>query len=315
MTKTTNETNSRKKTEEQIHYENLQSFFKWVITIVGSVIAIMATVSLFFTYNNMKDNREELKQALDEAKSEIKEMVSNANITIKETKDQSNLTSNNVKFESLQTIKDLESEAQKSIIDIKDYAKSLALYETERKVSEAFNDNNIQRVIDEAAKKEIETRVIGIITSSFQQIPNFILAVDKIRAGDRKSFIYMDSIAKNSKDQVYQSMAKKVIKEKTRDYENSIQDVESLTMIEFLKMELSHLPVNMWNFNPTIDATEAGCRKLFNETKKDIEENENLNYVALDFKILRFLTNIHIPMFDFEAAKEVTYIIGIPHPK
>jgi len=64
----------------------------------------------------------------------------------------------------------------------------------------------------------------------------------------------------------------------------------------------------------TPDSTEAGCRKLFNETKTEIETDLRLQLIAVDFKLLRFLTGINIKMFDFDAAKKLQYKEGVPHP-
>jgi len=71
------------RTEEQKHYEHTKNFFYWAIGISGGLIAIIAGVSLYFTYNNMKDYKDELRTALSESKSDIKEMVSNANTILR----------------------------------------------------------------------------------------------------------------------------------------------------------------------------------------------------------------------------------------
>jgi len=62
-----------------------------------------------------------------------------------------------------------------------------------------------------------------------------------------------------------------------------------------------------------IDTTEVGCKKLFDNAKFDIEINNNLNFIALEFKVLRFLTGTKIKMFDFEAARKLQYKEGIKH--
>jgi hypothetical protein len=313
MKKTSEENNS--KTEEQIHYENLRAFFNWAISITGALIAIIVSVSLFFTYNSMKDFREELKSTLADSKAEIKEMVSNANMTLKETRDQSDNVNNIVKENSEKSIDNIENESQRSITEFKDYAKSQAISETEKRINEAFKDNNIQKVIDETAKNEIEGRVKDLVINSLKKIPDFILAVDKIRAGDRKSFCFLDSIAKNSNEAGNKNMARNIIEAKILDYENSIEEIKNLEMIGDYLLAFYNLPSSIFGYKINYDSTETSCRKLFNDMKEEVEYSNDLNMVALAFKVLRFLTNTPIRMFDFDEAKKLKYKEGIPHPQ
>ncbi len=295
-------------TEEKKHYDSLITFLKYTLGITGSSLTIIILVGIYFTYQSSTDFKQELKDNLLATKDEIKNSLSESKNEISK-----------LYALSSKTMSDVQEQAEKAILNVRDEAVNEALKASKEKVEQAFKDKNIQNVIDEAVKTEIETRVNTIVTNNLQQMPNFILAVDKIRAGVRKSFIYVDSIANYSKESFYKSMAKKIIEEKTRDYENSIPEIQSLKEIVIYQLiTFQNVPYELLDtkeIEKNIDSTEVSCRKYFIETKKDIEQNENLNMVALDFKVLRFLTKVPIKMFDFEAANKLQYIEGIPHPR
>jgi hypothetical protein len=293
------------KSEEQRHYEYVLSFLKWAIGITGSFIIILVAIAQFGFYKDRSEFKAELSTYLKDSKEQIHEMAYNANLASKETMEQSHLTINSLK-----------GEAEKYLQNIKEETKSLALSETDRKVNEAFKDKSIQKVIDDAAKNEVESSVKEIVTEKLKPMSGIILAVDKIRAGDRKSFMMLDSLSKYSKDTYYKAMADSIVKVKTNDYEESIPEFSNIREIANQEMEFFHIPIGLYKIpDEAIDTTELGCRKMFDETKKDLQENPSLNYVALDFKILRFLTGTKIKMFDFEAAKKLQYKEGIKHPK
>ena len=295
-------------TDEKKHYDSLITFLKYTLGITGSCLTIIIAVGIYFTYKSSTDFKQDLKDNLQSTKEEIK------NSLLESKDDISKLYAFSTK-----TMSDVKEQAEKTILNVRDEAVYEALKASKEKVEQAFKEKNIQKVIDEAVKTEIESRVNAIVTNNLQEMPNFILAVDKIRAGVRKSFIYVDSIAKNSNDSFYKSMAKKIIEEKTRDYENSIPEIQSFKEIVIYQLiTFKNVPyelIDIKAIEKNIDSTEVSCRKYFIETKKDIEQNENLNIVAFDFKVLRFLTKVPIKMFDFEASNKLQYKENIPNPK
>lgn len=176
----------------------------------------------------MSEFKGELRTTLNESREQMKDMLNNANGAIKETKQ-----------ESFQTTANTKEEAERIIQYIRENAKDIAISEAKMKVDDAFIDKNIQKVIDETAQKEIESRML----ENFKLIPNFILAIDKIRNGDKKVLLYIDSIAKNSTDKYYKTTAKKIVEDKTKEYDDSKQEIFSLSCISIgRKQSLNYSP-------------------------------------------------------------------------
>lgn len=53
---------SNNKSEEKLHYESLTSYLKTIIGIAGTAIGIMAGVAIYFSYSNVKDMKEDIKE-------------------------------------------------------------------------------------------------------------------------------------------------------------------------------------------------------------------------------------------------------------
>src|ERR1035438_9417476 len=95
---------------------------------------------------------------------------------------------------------------------------------------------NVQQYIMDAAKQEVESKVKVLVAEKLKPITAIMLSIDKIRAGDRKAYMDLDSISKHSIDPFVKSMADSILEVKAKDYEESIQDISFLT-------DLLHLSV------------------------------------------------------------------------
>jgi len=85
-------------TEEQKHYDSLIRFFKYAISITGSLLTIIIFAGMGFTYNSVKDLKQELKDNLKETKDEIKYSLDNSKKEI--VKEQANNTIINIKYKA-----------------------------------------------------------------------------------------------------------------------------------------------------------------------------------------------------------------------
>ena len=301
-----------KKSEEQLHYDNIISFFKWALQFSVSLLVLAVTAAAILFYRDRAQFNADIKSYLDVSRNQIIEMVSDAKSTLKETKDQSNLLSSS-----------LRTEADRNIQYIREDAKSMALNEATKQVNAAFKEKNVQKMIEDAAEKEIATSVQEMVFDKLRLLPNILLALDRIRVGQKESFLYLDSIAKYSLDPFYKSIADSIVNSKRNEYEKSAMDeikcLEYIRVSDLLASGFSAIEAfDIWKQETkdkkNVDSTEVGCRNLFNETMDDIEFNGNLNHIAFDFKVLRFLTGEKIEMFDFDRIKTIKYKEGIKHP-
>ena len=213
---------------------------------------------------------------------------------MKETKEQSYILG-----------KEIQSEAQKNITYIRNDAKSLALTEAEKKVNDAFKEKNIQKVIDEMAKREIESRVKEIVDEQMKQSPTLILVMlstDRIKAGDRKAFMFVDSIAQYSKDFLSKSKADSIRKMKAKDYDDYYPAVTSIKRLNEVGCSYDDNGGLI-----QVDSTASGMQKRFEYSKSAIANSDDLGCVAEEFEVLRFITRKPIKMFDFDAVKKLQF--------
>ena len=101
---------------ERLHYDKHIEFIKWIVGFSGAAIAIIVAVALGFTYSNVKEYKDDLKQNMGEIRSDIKEMKIESINSIHETK----------KEVDQQTDR-LKNEINKEIPIIKEEAENLAL--------------------------------------------------------------------------------------------------------------------------------------------------------------------------------------------
>ena len=298
--------------EAQRHYDNIISFFKWALQFSVSLLVLALTAAAILFYHDRHQFNDEIKSYLQESKDQIKEMASDAKNTLKETKEQSNDLSTS-----------LRTEAERNIQYIRNDAKLMALNEATKQVNAAFREKNVQKMIEDAAVKEISTSVKEMVFDKLRLLPNMVLALDRIRVGQRQSFLYMDSIAKYSLDPFYKSFADSIVNSKREEYDKGgMDEIHCLSYIRVSDLLASGFSAieafNIWDQEKkdkkNLDSTEVGCRKLFNETLEDLNSNPNLNHLVFDFKVLRFLTGEKIKMFDFDRIKKIKYKEGIKHP-
>ncbi len=268
------------KSEEQIHYESLISFLKWGLSIVGTFILILVSIAVFMTYNSFSDFKKELKENINESKNQINELVKTSNAAIKENKEESNAA-----------IKELKEQVDKSIIYIRDDAKVLALSSAERKIEEAFKDKNIQKLINDAAENEIDSRLKEIVGNQTEQIQDFSYAIYKFNQGNRIGLDILDSIKRNSKILSLKAYAEKIIKEKAKEYELTWTEVKCQNDGDYGLLEMKR------------DTTELGKRKAIEKCKSIILTSWDLGGVAWATQLLRCITKRKFEMFDLEAVR------------
>jgi hypothetical protein len=274
--------------KEKSQEERIIDFFKYVVTIASSAITVIVAVSLYFTYSNLSELRNEAKQNVIDYKTTLKELNSYAQQAIDKTQEQ--------------TKKQIEIISQES--------KNLAYSITTEKVEEAFEKNNIQLLIESTAEQKLKDKLDIIISSDLEKatkiidnqlniLPNFILAIDKIRAGDKRSYDYIDSISTYSTDTKIKKYAFLILQQKTHDYEEYVDSIVNDIEIKKIKIRL----IDFVDLNKDI-LNSKDNNKIIKELLRIIDSNNDLNRIAFAFKALSEY-NINIKFFDFKSAREL----------
>jgi hypothetical protein len=271
------------KSEEQRHYEHLTRYFKYLFTISMAAIALVAGVAIFFTYQNVSDARQEVTKNL----SEINNNVSDAT------------------EKSLRSIENLQLKAKEEVQNFKQEMRNFALNETKLKVSEAFEENKIAKLVEQTAEQKlkkkleeiVEEQVIKtqkIIENQMKVIPSLFLAVDKIRQGERSGLTLLDSLRFKDEDPLIRKLANDAFTEKAKDYEESYKsDIDNKTIKKYLQ-EFRLGP------NISVNDTVSVMRGVLNI----IQTDQDLYNVAHAILFLNKITGEEFNMFDFESINK-----------
>lgn len=276
---------------EKLHYDKHLEFLKWSVGISGTFITLIVGVALYFTYNNVKDYKDEFKQNMGGIKSDIKEIKIESINTIHETKKEVD-----------QQRDRLKDEINKEIPIIKEDAENLALNAVRKTISEEFESNNIRGLIERTADERLNSQVGTILENKIKSaskdideqtkaVATLSVALDQIRAGDRRWFMIVDSIKTNHPLSIIRELAFTLQNQKISDYGKSIEWYNKKTDN---KVTL-----------PTYgDLTYLkGFDSLLYSIVDIINTSLDLNKVAMAFKVLNKIADQQFKMFDFMSVK------------
>ncbi len=265
--------------EQEKHYKSVFSFLKYGLTVTGALLTIIASVGIYFTYNSITDMKNDSKQLINESRESIKEIM---------------LTNKNI-------LDDTRNNANSAINYIKNDAKDLAITTSRNEVEKAFEETNIKSVIDEVAHSEIEGRIktivdqqIAIMNDNFTEnqklTPVFILAVDKIRFGNKEGLTTLDSIYYNSKDIITKRTAYKLMMEKGQSYDNDYGRNDNYYAI----------------YGRGKDTSEFGKKSLILSLKNDIlSPTIDLETLLQKTRWLSILLKKDFKIFDLQAIRDI----------
>ncbi len=266
-------------------YEKLISYFKYLVTITGTAITIIVAVALYFTYSNMIELKNEVRESSKEYKETIKEFNDYAQNAIDQTQNQTN----------------------KQISLISTEAKQLALTAAKEKIEQTFESENINKLIEDAAERKLEKEIDLIVNKKLNDankiideqlniIPNLILYSDNVRQGDRKAFEFLDSLYRNSNNEKIKELTKSIIDGKTKDYDESI-----ISIINELKLKS---PFDLLFGVEKKSLINQDTSIMINNLIDYINKSNDLNEIAKSFYILRHL-EVDIQTFDFQKLNEI----------
>ncbi|MFZ1517225.1 MAG: hypothetical protein WAU11_00530 [Ignavibacteriaceae bacterium] len=271
------------KTEEQKHYENLITFYKYTLGIFGVILVFLLGVAGYFLGKNISD-----------VKSNITESV-------KPTIEGFNKT-----FELLEKNSNAQKELTEKRIDLlKIQTENLVIEESRKRIEQAFSENNIQVLLEETAQTELEPRIrqlsqdkVNEITNYFSELtellPKSILSVDRIRFSHRDGLDTLSNIIARTNDSRIKKFFSQLLFEKTKEWEQSA--TENYSKVG-LKEKLNNLNIP---FVSIPDEKKDIIEKLI----YIIQIEQNLDRLSIAFLSLReLLEDDTIKFFDKNSAE------------
>ena len=277
-----------KKTEEQRHYENIISFFKWSLGITGTFFLVILTAAGILFFKDRHDLNDDIKSYLKESKDQIREMTNEARGSLNDTKNQ---------YEHLTN--ELQLDAERNLSEIRNEAKILAINTSQKKVIETFKENNIQQIIDDAAKRSIDERVNQYIEKKVNDAESEIYTtietslrlsgyMDLMFMGNREGLDKLQKIAEKEPNTKSGLLANKIIKIKSEDYREYFQSNYGENLSKYL--DYLEIPLDI----------RKDKVQLVDTLIKIIEkENQGLHEIACATIALEKLGYGHFDVFNF----------------
>lgn len=180
-------------------------FIKTVVAIASAAITIIVTVAMFVSWSNLKSLREELRTEAREMKDEVKD----------------------IKKSSYQEIQDVRQQTNKVLESIRKDAESVAIITSNRKVQEKFANTNLDYMIENVARKQVNSKLNVIVEKEVEQfmvlakeIPDLTTAAEMIRWHSREHVDYLDSMANFHISSEVREIAQKLLFKRGMDYVN-----------------------------------------------------------------------------------------------
>jgi F0F1-type ATP synthase membrane subunit b/b' len=306
-------------TEEQRHYETLVKVFKYLITMGVTVGAVLVGVAYFFIGNNLNDVNRRTAEGLQKFEEQTQAMKVESDQAIKDRREEADRQMDNFR-KNMETFLNLTRDVtQMEMTTASAAAKELAISSAKERIEEAFKANNVQLLVDTAARKVVGDRVDLMveqelikheptIDSIVEQclvnnevisvIPHLISLIDRIRAGDRTAVDTLDSLANFSGEANLRNEAHYLLMQKGKDYDS---DVDSLLAHQMRP------PISLKQFgvSDTQLVTHADTMRVMSAIENVILTSPDLYEVSNAFVALRRLTKMDIESFDITAVKRL----------
>ena len=261
-------------TEAEIHYRELQSYFKWLVTMTLAALGITVSVGLFIFYKDMSQIRSDVNSQIQRVQSQATNEIQRA-----------------------------RESANSEISKIRGDAASIARVEAQKGVDDAFKTTNIITMVESAAKKQvgpvIEHQVRSEVDRVIQSIQTDITSLSQIadyamqmRVGFRSGLTHLLELQRKAPSETVRMRAKSLIETIGTDYETAIKE----TLREY-------------NFQSVLQASELyrlgklrNAQNLVAALLEVIESDRDLSHVGFAFLALREATGFSFRMFDIEGV-------------
>lgn len=252
------------RSDAEAHYVNLLAYFKHLVWLTGAALTIVVIVGGYFFHSNLQDS---LRDVRENAKSEAIRVATE---------------------ESREAVgKAFEEEHVRKLVE-----------EVAKGKIAAVTDQMIGEKVGPIADKTIEQR----LTSKLQPIEENIVLIGKIsedeariHMGSRSALVEVTGIAHNTRDVHVREFAESTLTATAKAYEEFWQnDIKRIAP----STALSQLDIGI-----KMSAPGAGQTKGLPDVVAAINQNQDLNIVAVAFLAFTELTGEHLKMFDFEAVQ------------
>lgn len=288
-------------TEEKLHYDSLIKFFKFLVSAMG-IIVLAAMWIIGSSLNEIKKNASDEVIRLT---AEIQSMKTESEQAMKDKREEADRQMEDLRKDMGTFLSFSRDVTQMEMTTASETAKNLALSSAKERIEEAFKANNVQLLVDSAARKVVGDRLNLIVEeamkkteTTFDQFATLISLVDRIRAMDRTAVDALDSLAHSSDDPNVRRQAYYLLLQKGKDYDN---DVDSL---------VAHHMVQPSSFKQlgVVDTqlvTPADTMRVLSALEDIILTTPDLYTVSNAFVALRQLTKMDIKTFDITVVRRL----------
>lgn len=210
-----------RKSEEQIHYESLANYLKYVVGIAGALIVAVASVAIFFTYGDRQSMNEEndklrteFKNQMAESRSEMKSSyyaeLERFDKNIAEMKTDAKTQQLYLGDRYDKQVEDLKQSSKDQLGSITLETRRAATEQTQKEIAAIFQTDRIQKVIEQHAIGELKDKLPATLSVYVKEYPRIIEAATMMKAylptGEKKlkGFFNSESIfERNTSRSVY----------------------------------------------------------------------------------------------------------------
>jgi hypothetical protein len=268
------------KTPEQIHYENISSFFKWGIGLSGTLIGLIASFAIFISYKDRNDMKDEYRNTLTELKSQITELKDDA-----KTKAQS------IKDDAKDAVKSTQDYSEREIDRIKVSTNEIALKETQKQIETIFATDKIQNLIENQAVKEIKSKVSEIVAEQTKNIYQIDDAASSMRNGNLEGLKRLKSYFTNSISQTDSLRALNL-------YTAICETYDKIGSFYVAQKTFQLIPIEIIDNQLPRDKYQRDV--LTNLVNEINDETGDLTHIGLKIATLSAYTNKHFKCFQFD---------------
>ncbi len=183
---------------EKMLYENLSSYFKELVKYASIAITVIASIALFFTWQDRAAMKEELRSMIAEAQ---------------------------------QTVRETQIQVNQEIDKIKSRASEIAIQEAEKKIHETLSTGSVNEIVVKAIDSFTAQKVEDIVQKATDSVKAEILLLGtivdnatKMRIGHREGLDNMLKIIKNEENALMRNKALEIFNVIASDYEKFAKD-------------------------------------------------------------------------------------------
>ena len=249
----------------ELQYIYLTKYFESLVKYTLIALGIVVAVGSFFFFKNISDIKEEQEKR----------------VTLYE--------------------RDAKSKVDYIIDSIKFNAKKIAINEAQLQVKQAFEENKISTMVENAAKEKIGVSLNAMVESevnryryslkqTFNQLSNLSDLASKARIGYRSSFEELVIISNKFEDSTISLIAKDHVNRLKKDYYSATKDLPKYYLSRHMQL---YNTTDNWRSEDSVDISNL---VLF------IKKNQGLQSLAIAFQYLNEWVGTNIEMFDFLAV-------------